>query len=212
MPDFADKLREITDGFPVYAKNCGKEVWFIMESGFAVPVSISEAARIVGIDPDKARYWLKLLEVETTKAGKSRCVAPDAVTLLAAMNNLVTQGTSPSDAARIAKDSPIETKPMIPEKAEKDAIQAQLEEMKKAFLLMGETFKVEIQSLKNEIRNLAEENKHLRVQLLPPPEDPPKQIIPWHPETAQDPLEGMSWFQRAYVQVFEPQKMRRYDS
>jgi len=183
-----------------------------MESGYTVPVSISEAARIVGIDPDKARYWLKLLEVETTKAGKSRCVAPDAVTLLASMNSLVTQGTSPSDAARIAKETPIELKPIVAEKAENNAIQVQLEELKKAFLFMGEAFKTEMQGLKAEIRNLAEENKTLRVQLLPAPQDPPKQITPWQPETPKDPLEGMSWFQRTLVHVFEPQKLRRYDS
>ncbi len=184
----------------------------MMESGFTVPVSISEAARVVGIDPDKARYWLKLLEVETTKAGKSRCVAPDAVTLLAAMNNLITQGTSPSDAARIAKESPIETKPIIAEKTESNLVQLQIEELKKAFLIMGEAFKTEIHGLKTEIRNLAEENKNLRIQLLPPPQETPKKIIPWQPEKPNDPLEGMTWLQRAYVQVFEPQKMRRFDS
>jgi len=181
------------------------------ECGFAVPVSISEAARVVGLDPDKARYWLKLLEVETTKAGKSRCVAPEAVTLLAAMNNLVSQGTSPSDAARIARETPIETKPIVPEKAE-NTVQTQLDEMKKAFLFMGETVKNEIQGLRSEIRNLTEENKNLRVQLLPAPQEPAKAVVPWKPEPPKDPLEGMSWFQRAFVEVFEPQKMRRYDS
>lgn len=184
----------------------------MMESGFTVPVSISEAARIVGIDPDKARYWLKLLEVETTKAGKSRCVAPESVTLLATMNGLVSQGTSPSDAARIAKETPVELKPVVAEKAENNAVQRELEELKKAMLFMGEAFKSEIQGLKTEIRNLAEENQKLRVQLLPPPQEPPKKIIPWHPEMPKDPLEGMSWFQRAFVQVFEPQKLRQYDS
>lgn len=184
----------------------------MMESGFTVPVSISEAARVVGIDPDKARYWLKLLEVETTKAGKSRCVAPDAVTLLASMNSMVIQGTSPGDAARIAKETPLDIRPVVAEKAENDVIQTQVEELKRAFLMMGEVFKTEIQGLKAEIRNLAEENKNLRVQLLPPPQEPPKKIIPWHPETPKDPLEGMTWLQRAYVQVFEPQKLRRYDS
>ena len=181
------------------------------ECGFTVPVSISEAARVVGIDPDKARYWLKLLEVETTKAGKSRCVAPVAVTLLAAMSNLVSQGTSPSDAARIAREAPIETQPIIPEKVG-NSVQVQLDEMKKAFLFMGETFKNELQCLRNEIRNLTEENKNLRVQLLPAPQEAPKPIAPWKPEAPKDPLEGMSWLQRALVEVFEPQKMRRYDS
>jgi len=184
----------------------------MMENGFTVPVSISEAARIVGIDPDKARYWLKLLEVETTKAGKSRCVAPDAVTLLALMNSQILQGTSPSDAARITKETPIELKPVVAEKTENNTIQLQLEELKNAFLFMGEIFKTEIQGLKIEIRNLAEENKNLRIQLLPPPQEPPEKIIPWQPETPKDPLNGMTWIERTFVQVFEPQKMRRYNS
>lgn len=205
-------FRKVTDGFSDYAKISGKEVGFMTEGGFTVPVSISEAARIVGIDPDKARYWLKLLDVETTKAGKSRCVAPDAITLLALMNSLVVQGTSPGDAARIAKETPVDLKPVVAEKTENNVVQTQLEELKKAFLLMGEAFKTEIQGLKAEVRNLAEENKSLRVQLLPPPQEPAKKIIPWQPDTPKDPLEGMSWIQRTYVQVFEPQKLRQYDS
>jgi len=47
---------------------------------------------------------------------------------------------------------------------------------------------------------------------LPIPTDPPQMITPWKPEKVKDPLEGMVWYQKAWVQVFEPWKMRKYAS
>lgn len=40
----------------------------------------------------------------------------------------------------------------------------------------------------------------------------PKPVPVWEPEKIKDPLEGLAWYQRAWVQVFEPWRMRRYAS
>ena len=83
----------------------------------------------------------------------------------------------------------------------------QLEEIKKVMLMMAE----QNQKTQEEVKALRQENQALRAFLMPPPE-PIKAVIPWKPEPAKDPLEGMTWYQQAYVKVFEPEKLRRYDS
>lgn len=42
--------------------------------------------------------------------------------------------------------------------------------------------------------------------------EPPKTIAPWSPEKPIDPLKSMTWYQRVWVQVFEPWRMRKYAS
>ena len=42
--------------------------------------------------------------------------------------------------------------------------------------------------------------------------EPPEPVKVWQPEPKVDPLEGLAWYQRAWVQVFEPWKMRKYAS
>lgn len=58
------------------------------------------------------------------------------------------------------------------------------------------------------VRNLLEEAR----KPIPLLCETPKPIPVWEPEKAKDPLEGLAWYQRAWVQVFEPWKMRRYAS
>jgi len=41
---------------------------------------------------------------------------------------------------------------------------------------------------------------------------PPKPVKVWEPEAVRDPLEGLNWYQRIWVEVFEPWKMRKYAS
>ena len=58
------------------------------------------------------------------------------------------------------------------------------------------------------VRNLLEEER----KPIPLLCAPPKPVPVWEPEKAKDPLEGLAWYQRAWVQVFEPWRMRRYAS
>ncbi len=58
------------------------------------------------------------------------------------------------------------------------------------------------------VRTLLEESKKPIAFL----NEPVKPIRAWTPENAKDPLDGLVWYQRAWIQVFEPWKMRKYVS
>lgn len=58
------------------------------------------------------------------------------------------------------------------------------------------------------VRNLLEEER----KPIPLLCEPPKPVPVWEPEKVKDPLEGLAWYQRAWVQVFEPWKQRKYAS
>jgi len=58
------------------------------------------------------------------------------------------------------------------------------------------------------VRNLLEEER----KPIPLLCEPPKPVPVWEPEKAKDPLEGLAWYQRAWVQMFEPWKQRKYAS
>jgi len=58
------------------------------------------------------------------------------------------------------------------------------------------------------VRNLLEEAK----KPIPLLAEPPKPVPVWQPENVKDPLADLAWYQRAWVQVFEPWRMRRYAS
>lgn len=75
----------------------------------------------------------------------------------------------------------------------------------------NKAFRQTINLLLEEVRGIREENRNLKVLLYPPVESVTP-IMPWKPEEPKDPLEGMTWYQRAWVQVFEPWKMRKYAS
>ncbi len=58
------------------------------------------------------------------------------------------------------------------------------------------------------VRNLLEEAK----KPIPLLSEPPKPVPVWEPEKPKNPLEGLAWYQQAWVKVFEPWRMRRYAS
>lgn len=57
------------------------------------------------------------------------------------------------------------------------------------------------------LQRMVEERKTVPFSL-----EPPKKITPWVPDKAEDPSKSMTWYQRVWVEVFEPWKMRRYAS
>ena len=68
----------------------------------------------------------------------------------------------------------------------------------------------------SEMKGLKEENASLRFRLERPienlPADPPRQITPWSPEPKPDPLEGKPWYQRVWVSLVHPTRLRRWDN
>jgi len=84
-----------------------------------------------------------------------------------------------------------------PATADLTLVVSRLEAVERAILLLVE-----------ENKRLANENGALRMFLAPPP-PPPKPMVVWHPERIADPLDGMPWYRRLWVEWFEPWKMRR---
>ncbi len=100
----------------------------------------------------------------------------------------------------------------IPEKDQR--MTEALEDLRKAVLTMAEELKNSRQdsaAIRTEINHLRQENQNLRLSLMPAPVKF-KPVIPWGPPVVHDPLEGMTWYQKAWVQWFEPWKMRRCET
>lgn len=58
------------------------------------------------------------------------------------------------------------------------------------------------------VRNLLEEVK----KPIPLLAEPPKPVPVWEPERPKKPLDGLAWYQKAWVKLVEPWRMRRYAS
>lgn len=168
-----------------------------------------EISKEMQVSPDRIRYWVKLLEAEVVKQGHTCYLSPEVVKQVAAMDSLIKNGLSPKEASKRIKEvqtvkvtelQPVAPAAPAPGQVDLSPVLAKLESLEKGMVFMAER-----------IAGLEKENKSLRLQLMPPVE-PVKPVVAWKPETPSDPLEGLAWYQRAWVQVFEPWRMRKYAS
>lgn len=191
-----------------------------MEREYTLP----EAAENVGATVDQLRYWITLMEIESTRRGKCRYLAEEDVTRLRGMAAMVKGGTPPKEAAALAREKPTEAVIIPAPAAQPPAIP---NDFQRVLLLLAEEnrqIKQTMGAILEEVKAVRTENTGLREQmalLMPPKKDEkllevlnrtPEPVNVWKPEPAKNPLEGMNWFQKTYVKVFEPQKLRRYDS
>jgi len=170
-------------------------------------VSLVDAAKQAAVSRDKAKYWLELLGCCLIKEKQKSFVPLGAVVLLEAMRLAIESGLTPSAAAEHVKLTYSEQQePKEPAKAiatPDDAVArmaARIESLERAVLMLVE-----------ENRNLVQRVGGIQVLLMPAGKTAVPAIV-WQPEKPKDPLEGLAWYQRAWVQVFEPWKMRRYAS
>ncbi|MDP1624278.1 MAG: hypothetical protein Q8L64_00760 [bacterium] len=164
----------------------------------SVKISLIEAAAKAGVTRDKARYWVRLLGIEVEKKEGSLTVPSGTENLLEVMARAVKNGASPSIAALEVKNTFVPL-PVKQEPPQVDYSQ-RFEGIEKVLFALVE-----------EIKTLKCENRALRIQLIPP-EKPAMPVIPWKPEPPADPLEGLGFFERIWVQIVEPQKLRQFDS
>lgn len=191
-----------------------------MEREYTLP----EAAENVGASVDQLRYWITLTGVESTRRGKCRYLAEEDVSRLRGMAAMVKGGTPPKEAAALAREKPTEAVIIHAPPAELPAIS---NDFQRVLLLLAEEnrhIKQTMGAILEEVKAVRTENTGLREQmalLMPPKQDEklleiltraPEPVKVWQPKPANDPLEGMTWFQQVYVKVFEPQRLRKYDS
>lgn len=183
-------------------------------------VKLTEAARKLTVHNDTLRYWVKLLGVETMKRGHACYILAETLGVLTIMANLISEGMTASDAAVKAKaEAPLEATAMIVREAsrpgpEMEALQERLQGLEKVILTMAETFKTEITGLRGEISQLTETNRKLQQRLEAPPafaeaKEPTKPVVPWEPRKGKNPVAGMPWYKKFWVECFEPWKMRQ---
>lgn len=170
-------------------------------------ISLMEAAKQAAVSRDKAKYWLELLGCCLIKEKQKSFVPLGTVVLLEAMRLAIESGLTPSAAAEHVKltytnqqDTKEPVKALeIPDDAVTRMIN-RIESLEKAVLL-----------LVDENRGLNQRVAGMQAFLMPPAKSEPPSI-PWQPEKPRDPLEGMNWLQRIWVECFEPWKMRRFAS
>lgn len=167
-------------------------------------VKLAEAGRKLDVHIDTVRYWTKLLGIEGIKNGNIRYIPADCLEKLHAMKELVLQGIQPSEAIKRVNENP-QNFPLVPAKTSGE-IPARLEGMEKAILVLVE----KMSGLVDENRSLRKEVSFLRGFLVPENKNTP--VISWKPEKPGNPLEGLGLFKRIWIQIVEPQKMRRFDS
>lgn len=184
--------------------------------------TLPEAAENVGATVDQLRYWISLMEIESTRRGKCRYLAEEDVSRLRGMAAMVKGGTSPKEAAALAREKPVEAV-IIPEAAAQPP--AVIDELQRALLLVADENRVIKQTMGvilEEVRAVRTENAALRDQmalLAAPRQDDNlfeilKKPVPpakaWQPPVARDPLEGAGLLTRAWIYLLRPEKMRRH--
>lgn len=181
-------------------------------------IALRETAKTAGITPAQAKYWVRLIGVCLVMKGRTGFLDVANSRKLVKMAELVAGGSSPKDAA-LQISGVVQGNSLMPVKQEQPGNGFEILEeriagldyrnsmIEKALMLLVE----ENKALRGEVSRLADSNNAFRMQLMPPLKTA-KSVVPWKPEPTKDPLEGMTWLQQVYVKVFEPQKLRRYDS
>lgn len=138
-------------------------------------------------------------------------MAPEeTVGLLEAMRKAVAAGTSPAVAAQEVKailPLPIVQSPP----ARQD--DTRFDSLEGAVLVMASQvgkLVEENRRLSGEVAALRGEIAQARPALAPPiPVELPRKAILWSPEPARDPADGLPWYRRAWLEIFEPERLRK---
>lgn len=173
-------------------------------------MALRRAAKELDITPDQIRYWIKSAGLRTEKRENVVYLSQESFDSLQRISSLVRDGVSPAEAIRQVNASA----ELVPVRSEETHVPQRIEGIEKGLLLLAEenrALRQTIGTLVEEVRGIREENRSMKALLCPPIESA-KPVVLWEPERPADPLEGLAWFQRAWVQLFEPWRMRRYAS
>lgn len=177
-------------------------------------VSLRDLAQKTEATIPQLKYWLKLLGFLTIVRSRTAYVTQDQADLLSQIAAMIQGGMAPSDAVAKVAPEPVSTAMVVRSDDPIIPTTHSLENIENAMMEMARTFGEGMNALRQEIRDLRQENHDLRSRMirLLPPADPPPQVIPWHPEPARDPLAGKSWWEQAWVRFAHPERCRRSEN
>lgn len=170
-------------------------------------VTVLEAATRARITKQKVRYWLDLLEIETTRKEGKIYLPAAAVELLISMNNAVSAGLSPAVAAVEVKS--VQALPVLNDLPirNQDTAADKIAGLEKAVLLMASTLEKQGKLLEQQAAVISMQSAkldNLTARLLPPPPSKPVQV--WQPVEKKAPQ--VSWLKRAWLELINPVKLR----
>jgi len=172
--------------------------------------TILELAEHARVSKEKARYWLKLLELTPTKQEGKLYYSAGSDELLAAMKNLVDSGMPPVAAATEAKlisPTPAASAELPAPICNQDS--QKIADLEKAVLLMAQTIEKQSKMIEQQTAALAAQSvkiEALSAKLLPPPPAEVKPVNVWQPAARKPPQ--VSWFMRAWLELINPEKLR----
>ncbi len=165
-------------------------------------VTILEAATAAGVSKDKARYWVKLLELETIKKDGKLFLPDNASDLLNAMKNAVEGGIAPVAAAVDVKN--IHSCPSIPglnqENRADDSVLGKITELQNAIILLAGTVEKQNKLLEVQARQINVLTARLPVPKLPCPENV------WQPKPRHAPK--VSFWRKLWLELIDPVALR----
>lgn len=176
-------------------------------------VKISQVAKNLGVSLNSVYRKVKLCETKLNghiiKENGLTYISAEGVEILRGLFSKLNPGETPENKGapgnthlqEIIANQQRTIDALIAKHAEERARQA--EERARA-----DTIIMKLSNDLGSVRTMLEEAKKPLAIL----NEPPKPVPVWKPERPNDPLENLAWYQRAWVQVFEPWRMRKYAS
>lgn len=163
-------------------------------------VTILEASTLAGVTKDKCRYWLKLLDLETTKKEGKILLPGNVVDILIAMKKAVDSGMAPVAAAVEVKN--IHVLPTVHQDApgKIDIVLEKIADLEKSIMFLAQT-------IEKQNKTIADQGKQitlLAAKMLPAPKAEPVNV--WQPATRKPPQ--LSWLKRAWLELINPTALR----
>jgi len=165
-------------------------------------VTILEAATMARVSKDKARYWFKLLELETIKKDGKLFFPDNAVDLLNAMKNAIEAGLAPVAAAVEVKS--IHPCPAIKQPPhdsnQSDIVLDKITELQNAIMLLAGTV---------EKQNKLIEAQAIQINLLTtrlPAPKLPQCVNVWQPKPRQ--VVKVPFWRHIWLELFNPVMLR----
>ena len=169
-----------------------------------IVLTIREAANSARVSKEKARYWLKLMQIDLVKQDGKLYLADNAADLLQEMKKAIESGLTPAAAAVDVKNTyPL---PGVPadnsNQVNDNQVLQKIADLEASILFLAETVKGQNRVIESQSAKIA-----ALVATLPAPECKSiPRVKVWQPEPRQAPQ--VSFLRRLWLQLFSPERLR----